>query len=143
MIETDVVSGPDEPILTLFSRVFLRDRRRIIDRMKQAGHDRLLQYVIQQLSQFRSAGKEFTMQHADTETMDATFEELRAQIIKEAPPEELLRVLSPEERLSVLSPEELAKGLSSDQLAQLRKLLGQSKSPDNSSSPEDDDVVSK
>lgn len=132
MIETDKFSGLDEPILTLCSRVFLRDPQRIIESLKQGGHSRLLQYVIQQLTQFRHAGKEFTMQHADTETMDATYEELRSQLIAESSPEELLRVLTPEQRLCGLSPEDVIQGFDSDQLAKLRELLRSIESTDQS-----------
>jgi hypothetical protein len=114
MIETDRVSGLSEPILTFFSRVFLRDTRHIIEEWKQSGYDDLLCYVVQQIQQFRRLGEAFALQHQGSEIMTQTLEELKAAVIAELPPEDRLRGLTPEDRLRGLSPDDRLRGLSPD-----------------------------
>jgi hypothetical protein len=55
-----------DPILSLVSRVFLKDHRRIMERLTQTGRPALLCYTLQQIEQFRKMGEGFTMTHADT-----------------------------------------------------------------------------
>jgi hypothetical protein len=127
--------------LSLVSGTFLRDHERIINELTNSGHASLLHYVLQQVQQFRRLGKDFAMQHTDTEYLDEVEEELQAAVLRSIPvekrlqglsPEDLLpsipvekrlQGLSPEDRVQGLSPEELAAGLSKEQAARLRELL--------------------
>jgi len=141
LIDTDVMAKQGQPILSLVSRVFLKDRERIIEQLTRTGHSLLLWYVLQQIEQFRSLGEEFAMQHADTEYMGELEEELQTAVLETIPvekrlrglppeerlrglpPEERLRGLPPEDRLRGLTPEELADGLTEAQATRLRELL--------------------
>ncbi len=69
LVETDVMAERGQPILSLVSRVFLNDRRRIIDELDGAGHGALLHYMLQQVQQFDSLGEDFAMQHAFSEDL--------------------------------------------------------------------------
>ncbi|MGH7202121.1 MAG: hypothetical protein ACREJB_16065, partial [Planctomycetaceae bacterium] len=100
IIETDRITGPGEPILTLFSRVFLRERRRIMEELSTGGHEIVLQYVMQQVQQFHTLGEGFAMQHTETQQMDRLLQEYRKKFLEQ---------LSSEERLEGLSPEEILR----------------------------------
>jgi hypothetical protein len=128
LIETDSRAGPGEPILTLFSRVFLRDRQHIMEQLSAAGFQGLLYYTLQQIQQFRTAGEQFMIQHKDVEVMNEVAEDLRAAVLETIPPEQRLQGLSAEQRIEGLSPEEIAAALSDEQLMRLRDLLEQRKS---------------
>jgi hypothetical protein len=95
---------------------------RIIGQLRERGHELLLCYVLQQVACFRKRGREFAMQHADTEYLDEVEDELQA-ILAGMPVETRLRGVPPEERLRGLTPEELAEGLNAEQAARLRELL--------------------
>ena len=150
LIETDVMADRGQPILSLVSRVFLNERERIIGQLQQTEHKVWLYYMLQQIEQFRTLGKEFAMQHTGTETMGELAEELQTAFLEAMPvekrlrglpaedrlrglpaedrlrglpAEDRLRGLPAEDRLRGLSPEELAGGLSEEQAARLRKLL--------------------
>jgi len=141
LVESDVMAERGQPILSLVSRVFLRDRERIIDQLTHAGHVDLLCYMLQQVQQFRKLGKDFTMQHKDSEYLGEVEAQLRTAVLEAIPPEERLRGLPPEERLRGLPPEERLRGLppnerlrgvsfdelildlNEDQVAQLREAL--------------------
>jgi hypothetical protein len=110
-IESDVVSGPGEPILTLFSRVFLRRSPTIIKELVAAGHGGVLQYMVQQVRQFEAAGEEFTRQHRESEVMRRESKNWIKEFLKSLSPEERLEGLSPEKRLEGLSPEKRLEGL--------------------------------
>jgi hypothetical protein len=130
LIETDPVSGAGEPVLTLFSRVFLRDRRRIMEELMDSGSLDVVAFMSQQIQQFKLQGDQFMIQHAGTKVMHALEDDVRA-FMEVFPVEDRLRGLSPEERLEGLSPEERIKGLSAEDikglspetLERLRKLL--------------------
>jgi hypothetical protein len=140
-VETDVMAERGQPLLSLVSRVFLRDRERIIEQLTHTGHVDLLCYMLQQVQQFRRFGEDFAMQHKDSEYLGEVETELRAAVLEAIPPEERLRGLPPEERLRGLPPEERLRGLppeerlrgvsfdelilnlSEDQVAQLREAL--------------------
>jgi hypothetical protein len=115
-IESDVVSGPGEPILTLFSRVFLKRSRSIIGELVAAGHGSVLQYVIQQVRQFEEAGEEFTLQHREVEIMRRESKTWMDAFLKSIPPEKRLEGLSPEKRLEGLSAETRLEGLSPEKI---------------------------
>ncbi len=110
-VETDIMAERGQPILSLVSRVFLRDRERIIDQLTHTGHVDLLCYMLQQVQQFRRFGEDFAMQHKDSEYLDEVEAELRTAVLEAMPPEERLRGLPPEERLRGLPPEERLRGL--------------------------------
>ena len=123
LVETDVMAERGQPILSLVSRVFLRDRERIIEQLTRTGHGALLYYMLQQVQQFRSLGEDFAMQHKDSEYLGEVEEELQTAVLEAIPVERRLRGLTPEELLRVLSPEEMVRGLSKEQAARLRELL--------------------
>jgi hypothetical protein len=132
LVETDVMAERDQPILSLVSGVFLNEHRRIIEELGRTGHRSLLNYVLQQVVQFRSLGEEFAMQHKDSEHLDEVEEDLQTAVLELIPVEkrlqgqareEFLRGLSPEEVLRRFTAEELAAGLSEEQAARLRELL--------------------
>ena len=125
VLETDVLAGLAEPILTLFSRVFLRETRRIIEEWKQSGHDDVLFYVMQQVEQFQRMGEAFDMQHKESEKMRQTLEELKAAVFAEIPTEEILRRISPEDLLKRISPEQIIQSLDDDERRRLLDLLKQ------------------
>jgi hypothetical protein len=123
LIETDVMAERGQPVFSLVSRVFLKEHERIIEQLTRTGHGVLLCYTLQQIEQFRSQGKEFVMQHADTEYMGELEEELQTAVLETIPVERRLRGLSPEEVLRRFTPEQVAGGLSDEQAARLRDLL--------------------
>jgi len=124
LIECDRIAGPDEPVLTLFSRVFLQERSRIMGQLDQAGHRDVLHYAMQQIEQFKNIGEEFRMQHKDAGIMDATLDDwaanyLQANYLHRMPAEQRLQGLTVEDILKVLSKKEL----SPEERARLRELL--------------------
>ena len=132
LVETDVMAGRGQPILSLVSGVFLKERQRIIEELRRTGHGRLLHYVLQQVAQFRGLGEDFAMQHKDSEYMGELEGDLQSAVLDLIPAERVLELipvekrlqgLPPEERLPGLSPEELAAGLSEEQAERLRELL--------------------
>ena len=131
LIETDVMAERGQPILSLVSRVFLKEHERIIGQLRETGHELLLCYALQQVAQYRKLGKEFAMQHAGTEYLDEVEDELQAILagmpietrLRGLPAEERLRGLSPEEIVRRFTPEQFAEGLSAEQAAQLREVL--------------------
>jgi hypothetical protein len=141
LMETDVMAERGQPVLSLVSRVFLRDGERIIQLLTQTGHLALLHYALQQVQQFRKLGKDFAMQHKDSEYLgrvdeewqtalleaipperfvrrltEDPDEELQRSVLEAIPPEKRLRGLPPEERLRGLPPEERLRGLSPEDL---------------------------
>ena len=86
IIETDEMARLRRPILTLFSRIFLRDRRRIIDEWASGGGKSVLYYVIQQIQQFRQFGEEWIMQFPDVDQLDEFEAELRRSVLLACPP---------------------------------------------------------
>jgi hypothetical protein len=156
LVETDVMAERGEPILSLVSRVFLKDRERIMEQLTRTGHMALLYYMLQQVQQFRSLGEDFAMQHKDSEYLGEVEEELMSTVLEAIPaekrlrglsaeevlrrftpeevlrrftPEEVLRRFTPEERVHGLTPEELSAGLSEEQAARLRELLERKRAP--------------
>jgi hypothetical protein len=132
LVENDVMAQRGQPILSLVSRVFLRDRERIIQQLTDTGHLDLLCYMLQQVEQFRRLGEAFAMQHKDVKYMGEVEEDLLMSVLESIPLEKRVRGLSPEERLSGLRPEERLRGvsfeelvgdLSEEQCAQLRVAL--------------------
>jgi hypothetical protein len=131
LVETDVMAERGQPILSLVSRVFLNDRRSIIEKLARGGHEALAhyRYMVQQVKQFRNE-EDFAMQQAVSENLERLDEELFTKMIEEASVEQRLRGLSPEERLRGLSSEELLRalppefvaGLSEEQVARLHEL---------------------
>jgi hypothetical protein len=154
LVETDVMAKRGDPVLSLVSRMFLEDRGRIIEELTRTGHLALLYYMLQQVQQFRSLGKDFAMQHKDTEYLgeveeglqtavleaippekfvrhltEQADEELQTAVLEAIPAEKIVRRLTSEERLRGLSPEELEASLSEEQAARLRELLERRQGP--------------
>ena len=123
LVETDVMAERGQPILSLVSRVFLNDRGRIIEKLGRTGHGPLVRYMLQQIRQFRTLGKDFAMQHALSENLEELEEELLAKFLQTVPADQRVRGLPPEELLRVVPPEEFVAGLTEQQAAQLRELL--------------------
>jgi hypothetical protein len=115
LIETDVMAELGQPVLSLMSRVFLKEHERIIEQLTRTGHGMLLCYTLQQIEQFRSLGEEFAMQHADTEYMGELEEELQTAVLEKIPVERRLRGLAAEERLRGLPAEERLRGLPAEE----------------------------
>ena len=94
LVETDVMAECGQPILTLVSRVFLNDRRSIIERLASRGHEALAhyRYMVQQVKQFRSE-EDFAMQQALSETLEQFDEELLTKMLEELPAERRLRAV--------------------------------------------------
>jgi hypothetical protein len=131
VIETDEMAKRDRPLFSLFSRLFLRDPRGIIENLVAGGYTRALFYVMQQVRQFQ--GKDSSMV---TMLPDVGGPELDPEVIEEflrmftpekrmqgLSPEERVAGLKPEERVAGLKPEERVFGLSLEERVRLKKLL--------------------
>ena len=70
LVETDVMAERGQPVLSLVSRVFLKDRERIIEELGRTGHGALVHYMVQQIQQFRTSGKDFAMQHGLSDNLE-------------------------------------------------------------------------
>ena len=116
LVETDVMAERGQPILSLVSRVFLNDRRSIIEKLARRGHEALANYhyMVQQVKQFRNE-EDFAMQQALSENLEQFDEDLFTKMMEEASVEQRLRGLSPEEVLRALPPEERVRGLSPEE----------------------------
>jgi hypothetical protein len=123
LISADEITGPDEPVLSLFSRVFLRDRRGIMQQLQEAGYGDLLSYVLQQIEQFKQVGEQFMIQHKDTEVMDDTARDFVELALKIASPADRLRGIPADEVLRHISLEDLVAGLSQEELTRLREII--------------------
>ena len=66
LIESDVMAGLGQPILSLVSRVFLNEHERIIGQLSRTRHVALLHYVLQQV------GGTGTEKGAGVDTRDGT-----------------------------------------------------------------------
>jgi hypothetical protein len=113
LVETDVMAEQGQPVLSLVSRAFLNDRQSIIEKLAHSAYADLVQYMVQQVEQFRSE-EDFAMQQVLSENLKEFSAKLRAKFLEETPVEE---------RLRGLSPEELLAGLSAEERARLRELL--------------------
>jgi hypothetical protein len=109
LVETDIMADRGQPILSLVSSVFVKEHRRIIQELGRTGHARLLQYVLQQVGQFRSLGEDFAMQHKDSEYMGELEEELQTAVLDAIPVEKRLEGLTPDEVLRRFTPEEVLR----------------------------------
>jgi len=111
LVENDVLAQRGQAILSLVSRVFLRERKRIIQQLTDAGHLGLLYYALQQVAQFRRSGERFTMDHKDVKYMGEVEEELQMAVLESIPTEKRLQGIPPEERLQGIPPEQWLRGL--------------------------------
>lgn len=143
VIETDVMAQRGQPVLSLVSHALLDDPAGIMKALRGTDCGPLLSYAMQQIQQFATLGKEFAMQHTETEYLGEWTEDLKTAVLELIPPqdrlrglspedlrkifspEELLRGLPPEDRLRGLPPEDRLRGLSDEELDQLRELLEQ------------------
>jgi hypothetical protein len=152
VLETEVLSGLDHPLLTLFSPTLLKKRQAVYEQFKQAGYDTLMVYLLQQVEQFKIRGEEFAMTHLGAEDdMKQVLQDLcailtpesRAEILAHAsveerlagiPPEQRLAGIPLEQRLAGIPPEQRLKGLTPEELERLRQLLQQPLRPEDDSS---------
>jgi hypothetical protein len=123
LLETDRLVGPDEPVLAVVSRVFLREGRRIMDSVRGPDSDSLLLYAIQQIEQFQKLGADFMLQHTHTAEMDQEYAALEDAFIRSLSPDERVAGLSPEERVAGLDMDELLNALTPDQRQRLTERL--------------------
>ena len=130
LVETDVMAERGQPVLSLVSRLFLNDRKSIMDKLEYAD-ERLVSYLAQQIHQFRSM-EGFALQFADSQYLEQIENDLLDKILEWAPAERRVRGLSPEERVRGLAPvdrvrgmapEELVSALSEEEAARLREPL--------------------
>ena|ERR1700677_1576672 len=118
VLETEVLTGLNHPLLTVFSPQVIHQPRLVYDNLTQAGYTDMAVYMFQQIRHFSESRKEFVMQHLG-------FDEIAMEIFKNTPLEIRLRSMTTEERLKGLSAEERLKGLSPEEREQLLKLLQQ------------------
>jgi hypothetical protein len=120
LVETDVMAQRGQPILSLVSRVFLGEPRRIIEQLTATGYTSLITYVLQQIAQFRRLGEDFAMQHKDAEYLGELEEELQTAVLKVIPVEKRLQGLSEEELqtavLKMIPVEKRLQGLSAEEI---------------------------
>ena len=95
VVETDVMAERGQAVLSLVSRVFLSEGKRIMDRLDYAD-ERLVEYAAQQIHQFRTQ-ESFALQYADSQYLEQMENTLLDKIMEWAPAEQRLRGLSPEQ----------------------------------------------
>jgi hypothetical protein len=106
LLEADRLTGPGEPAVTVFSRVFLRDPRVIMQMVRDPATDPALRYVYQQIRQFHQLGDAFMVQHTHTAEMDQEYAAFRDAFIQSLGPDERLAGLSAEDVFEALTPEQ-------------------------------------
>jgi hypothetical protein len=111
LVETDVMADRGQPILSLVSRLFLKDRRRIIRELARSHENALLRYMMQFVEQPTSLDEGFIMQGLAEEDRKAIREDIVRAILEEAPVEWRLEGVPPEERVRGLPAEERVRGL--------------------------------
>ena len=92
--------------------MFLRNRERIIKGLQDAGHEGLINYMVQQVQQFDFQNEGFAMRYKlsdDPEEMRALEEELLTAILDRVPAERRLRGLPPSEIVDALSEEDAVR----------------------------------
>lgn len=105
-IETDLV---EEPLLRLFSPLFLKDPKAVFDLLTQ--EERAIFYqVYREIEQFK-ADPQAALKYADYEVFQMSMQEMVASFLKSLPAEEVLRHYNAEERLRGLPAEERLRGL--------------------------------
>jgi hypothetical protein len=114
VLETDRLAGRNEPVLTVFSRVFLRDPQLIMEMVRDPETQPVMRYVFQQIRQFQQMGEAFMVQHTHTAEMDQEYAAFKEAFISSLTPEDLA-ALPPEERTAGLSPEDRMAGLSAEE----------------------------
>lgn len=132
LLETEVLTGLAHPLVTLFSPRLLQDRHAIYEQLRQGGYGTMVVYLARQVQQFKQQGKEFAMQHLDTE------EEMKAvmrDIWDSMTLEERLEVTPFEQIFQKLPPEEVVKQLSPQTCERLRQALRSPPPADEPSPP--------
>jgi hypothetical protein len=132
VLESDRLTELEDTALALFSRIFLREPRPIIEHWRDTEHAAVLEFVVQQIEQFKRLGEAFTMQHTAVPVMNRTIRELKAHLLKQMTPEEFVEFATETNFLELAPPEFLAKSLTPEQIVrsldpaareQLRRLL--------------------
>ena len=127
LVETDAMAQKAEPVLSLVSRIFLKNHESIIEVLTHAGHATLAGYVRQQVHQLHTHREDFDVQSGVTDEFAELDEKLKAEFLAVLTAEERLSGLPPEEVLRVVSPEELAAAMTAEQAARLREILDRKK----------------
>jgi hypothetical protein len=111
VVETEVLADMNHPLLTVLSPRLLREGGALTQRLRHEGHEQLVAYMTQQITQFRLQGEQFAMQHigADTEMAKVW--------------QEILSTMTPEERWAGLSPEELVESFPAEFRERVAELL--------------------
>ncbi len=101
-----------QPILSLVSRLFLKDRRRIIRQLARSHENALLQYMMQFVERPTSIEEGIVVTGLAEEDRKAIKEDIIRAILEEAPFELRLEGVPPEERVRGLPAEDRLRGLS-------------------------------
>ena len=125
LVETDVMAELGDPLLSLVSRVFLKQHRRIMKQLQETGRTALLCYALQLIDWFRSLDERLMMTHSGTPYIKALEDELQ-RVHDAISSERRMRGLSAEELLRGLSAEEVLQVLTDEQIVRLRELLDRS-----------------
>jgi hypothetical protein len=86
-----------------------------MEELTASGHQELLRYVVQQISQVRGQAGELDMSQEDVQVMNDVAEDVRKWFVSEATVEERLEGLSPQELMNTFTPEERLEGLSAEE----------------------------
>jgi hypothetical protein len=141
LVETDAMARSTEPVLSLVSRVFLREHRSIIEELTHEGYSGLTWYAVQLMHQINTHREDFAVPTGAVDefakldvnvlrdflaTVDENVvrdflasldEKLVRDFLATLPDDLRLRGLSPEEVLRGLSPEEVLRVLTPEELA--------------------------
>jgi hypothetical protein len=132
LVETDAMAQKAEPVLSLVSRIFLKDHGSIIEVLTHAGHATLARYVRQQVHQLHTHREDFDVQSGVTDEFAELDDQLTSdflatlpaeQRLRGLPPEELLRAIPPQDRVRGLSLEERLAGLSEEEKASIAEII--------------------
>jgi len=126
LVETDVMTASSAPVLSLVSRIFLREHASIIDELTEMGYSKMAYYAVQLIHQLQTHREEFAV---PTEVSDE-FGKLDANLVAEfwaSMPPDLRDKIPPQERLRGLTLEQRLAGLSDDEKAQLAELAKRSR----------------
>lgn len=112
VVETNHADAND-PVLSLMSRNLLQHPSDVITSLSDRGHSDVVNFTVQQVSQFRHA-EGFAMKHSKSKEMEAVSDSLLEILGKYYTREEVLSTIPTEERLKGLAPEQRLKGIAPD-----------------------------
>ena len=122
----------DYSLLALLSPQTRRQRVRMFEDLRQAGHAEVVVFMVQQILEFERQGKEFAMKYAGAE-------DEMLQVLEDAfasmPLERRLKCPTTEERLQGLSPEDRLKGMTPEEFERLKQLVQEQARVDDNAHP--------